>query len=216
MPESAGLYHPYQDPFADFLYNLLFCDDLSLFLQSPPEDGSPPKTIQDATDLTAVANITTDTSQESRVRALAYNLLRAKGWQVPPKVLLGLILEVPLDQGLDTLAVFSDGRIRYINQTGKIVVMETAPPNVHAKAAEVLTAAQTIVDKIGPWAKSRLPPPTPVQADMRMTFLVSDGLYFGQGRFRDLQGDPMSAPVVQSSGQLLQLVVDAALSHKQG
>ncbi len=216
MSESAGLYHPYQDPGADFLYNLLFCDDLALFLQSPPEEGSPLKVIHDATDLAAVAGITVDTSQESRVRALAYNLLRAKGWQVPPKVLLGVILEVPLDNGLDTLAVFSDGRIRYINQSRRIVVMETPPPNVHAKATEVLAAAQTIVDKIGPWAKPRLPPPTPMEADMRMTFLLSDGLYFGQGSFANLQRDPMSAPLVRFSGQLLQLVVDAALSPKQG
>jgi hypothetical protein len=138
-----------------------------------------------------------------------------KGCQVPPKVLLGVILEVPLDQGLDTLAVFSDGRIRYINQSRRIVVMETPPPNVQAIAAEVLAASQTIVDKIGPWAKPRLPPPTPMEADMRMTFLLSDGLYFGQGSFANLQGDPMSAPLVRTSGHLLQLVVDAALSRKQ-
>jgi hypothetical protein len=214
MNEPAGLYHPYHDSSADYLYNLLFCDDSALFLQSPPADGSPLKLIQDASDLNTVANITVDLSQESRVRALAYNLLRAKGWQVPAKVLLGVILEVPLEKGLDTLAVFSDGRVRYINQTGKIVVMETAPPDVHAKAAEVLAAAQTIVDKIGPWDKTRLPPPTTKEADIRMTFLVSDGLYFGQGGFGNLQRDPMSAPLIRSSGQLLQLVVDAALNRK--
>jgi len=212
---TTGHYQPYNDQSADFMYNLLFCDDLSMFLRGevpPPE--SPLRLLHDATDLNAVAAMATDTEQESRVRMLAYNLLRERGWQVPPKVLLEVIFEVPLEGGLDTLAVFSDHRIRYINQTGKILVMEAAPPNVVEKATEVLAAAQTIVDKIGPWDKPRLPPPTADKVDIRMTFLVSDGLYFGQGEFRALGQDPMSAPLIQSSGELIQVVVEAAMSQK--
>jgi hypothetical protein len=215
MTPPTGLYRPYREPSTNFLYNLLFCDDLALFLSAqPPPPDSPLHLIQAATDLNAIAALATDTTQESRVRALAYTLLRQKGWQIPPKLLLGVIFEVPLEHGLDTLAVFSDHRIRYINQTGKILVMETAPPNLLAKATEVLAAAQQIVNQIGPWDKTRLPPPTPKEADIRMTFLVSDGLYFGQGGFQNLERDPMSAPLIRSSGQFLNMVVDTALGTK--
>lgn len=208
-------YQPYRDPSANFLYNLLFCDDLSLFLNHhTPEPGTPMQLIKDATDLNAIAQLTTSVAEESRIRALAYNLLREKGWQIPPKILLGVIFEVPLQQGLDTLAAYADHRIRYLNQSGKVLIMETAPANIAAKTDEVLAAAQTIVNQIGPWDKARLPPPTAKQADIRMTFLVSDGLYFGQGGFANLQRDPMAAPLIHHSGQLLQLVVDAGLSHQ--
>jgi len=44
-----------------------------------------------------------------------------------------------------------------------------------------------------------------------MTFLVSDGLYFGEGPFNALQKDPLGGPVLAKAAQLLQLSVKTAL-----
>jgi hypothetical protein len=210
----VGLHHPYREPSTNLLYNLLFCDDLSLFLQDTVPADSPLRLLQAANDLEAVANLATDASQESRIRALAYNLLRAKGWQVPSKVLLGVIFEIPQQGGLDTLAVYIDRRIRYINQTGKILIIESPVADIANKIREMLAASQQTVNQIGPWDKPRLPPPAAKNADIPMTFLVSDGLYFGQGAFRTLEREAMSAPLIQSAGQLFKMIVDFALGPK--
>jgi hypothetical protein len=44
-----------------------------------------------------------------------------------------------------------------------------------------------------------------------MTFLVSDGLYFGEGPFETLQKDALGGPVLAKAAQLLQLVVEMGL-----
>jgi len=41
-----------------------------------------------------------------------------------------------------------------------------------------------------------------------MTFLVSDGLYFGEGPFGALQQDRMAGPVLAKATQLLQRAVE--------
>lgn len=44
-----------------------------------------------------------------------------------------------------------------------------------------------------------------------MTFLVSDGLYFGEGRFEALQQDAMAGPVLAKASELLQRAVNAVV-----
>jgi hypothetical protein len=49
-----------------------------------------------------------------------------------------------------------------------------------------------------------------------MTFLVSDGLYFGEGPFDLMQRDAMAGPFVAQAAQLLKLVVDTTLARQSG
>jgi hypothetical protein len=202
-PPQQGLHQPYAEPHLNFLYNLLFCDEPGLFRN--PNTGVWPVLLGESPDKPALQAIAADAANEGRVRVLAFNRLRAAGEQVPAKQLLGVIVEVPLQQGLDVLAAFSEGGVRYFNQSGKTAVFEGSGNPVEGLAKELLAASQTIVDRIGPWDKPRLPPP---KAGVRISFLVSDGLYFGEGPFEALQKDPMAGPVLAKAGQLLQRVVD--------
>ncbi len=111
------------------------------------------------------------------------------------------------------LAAYADGSVRYINQTGKLVVFEPAPANVGVQAGKLLAASRAAIAQIGPWQHPRLPPPK--QGKIRLTFLVSDGLYFGEGPLPGMDRDPIAAPVIGEAGKLLQVVVDAALAGKQ-
>jgi hypothetical protein len=72
---------------------------------------------------------------------------------------------------------------------------------VDSKIRQLFRASQVAVDKLGPWDKPRLAPPP--SGAMRLTFLVSDGLYFGQGPMADLQNDPMGGPVVTAATELM-------------
>ena len=199
---------PYRDAATNLIYDLLFCDQLSLFEANHKGDLEPPwKTLfSDNPDFDAIAKIANDKNQESRVRMLAFRALRAAMKEVPPKELLGTIIEVRLPGGLDTLAVFADGSARYINQAGKIIVVEGTPNAFEKEIGQVIKTSKPIVGAIGPWDKARLA--APKKGNIRMTFLVSDGLYFGEGPMDAMQRERMAAPLISAGTTLLLKLVE--------
>jgi len=201
---------PYTEPHLNFLYNLLFCDDVDLFRRSGNAPADEPWRTLLASDPSpaGLRRIADDPHAESRLRALAFRRLREIGFEVPAKILLGTIVEVPLERGLDTLAAFGDGRVRYINQSGAASIFEGGPAIVETLARELIVASLPLVQRIGPWDGARLAPPP--RGTVRLSFVVSEGLYFGQGTFAQLQKDPLGAPVLAKAGELLEAVVAAA------
>jgi len=193
----------YKEESTSLVYNLLFCDRLDLFQQNHKGSLVSPWSVvfAERPDLDLVTSIASDRSQDSRVRMLAFNLLRKAHRDVKEKELLGTIVEVGLPEGLDTLAVFADGGARYINHSGKVVIVEGTPNVFDSEIKQVLTASRPIVAAIGPWDKQRLPPPP--NGTVRMTFLVSDGLYFGQGPTNVMQKEQMAAPLINAATALL-------------
>jgi hypothetical protein len=195
----------------DTIYELLFCDRLELYR---PTDATNPadwqKALFEQSEQTSIARIANDPSQESRVRLLAYRQLSAQGFSVTSKEILGVVVEVGLDSGNDTLAAYADGSVRYINQSGKLAVFEGGPPDVSAQAKELVRVSRATVDKIGPWEQPRREPPS--HGNIRLSFLVADGLYFGEGPYSLLRRDPMAADVIAAAERLLQLSVQAALA----
>ncbi len=133
-----------------------------------------------------------------------------RGFGVASKEVLGVVVEVGLDSGNDTLAAYADGSVRYINQTGKLAVFDGGPPEVSAQAKELVRVSRATVDKIGPWEQPRREPPD--RENIRLSFLVADGLYFGEGPYSLLRRDPMAADVIAAAERLLQLSVQAALA----
>ena len=205
---------PYKEESVDFMYNLLFCDEPSLFNKN--NDGKPTyweEALFINPNEKAIRNVAENTKEESRVRVLAYNWLRENNKPLSKGILLGVIVEVPLESGLDTLAAYSDGRVRYINQTGKLTVVELGGSvDIEKLAMELVNVSVPVVEKIGPWEKDRLPHPE--KGNIRMTFLVSDGLYFGEGPLAIMQNEPMAAPVISKAIQLLQTVVNTTLENQ--
>ena len=204
---------PYGNTAADFMYNLLFCDDRELFRPPGGTEREPWRTLfAEPPNAGALRVLAADRQQEGRVRALAFGRLRELGEAGPAKELLGVVIEHPLEGGLDTLAAYSDGGARYINHTGKMCVIEERIPAVDERLRALLAAARPLVDQIGPWDKPRLPPP-PVGA-VRLSFLVSDGLYFGQGSPAALAKDPLGGAVLAAGARLLEVIVERTLSRQ--
>jgi hypothetical protein len=209
-PPPANITGPYSNSHTNLIYQMLFCDNASLFRAQP---GVQPPPWQDILlgskpDPAAVRGIAEDQTTESRVRMLAFNWLRQNGQEVPKGELLGVIIEIGLERGLDVLAVYADLRVRYINQTGKLAIFEAAPAEVGVQASKVLAEARQVITKIGPWDRPRLPHPP--KGAIRMTFLVSNGLYFGQGPWPGMSRDPVAAALISESAYLLRSVVNAA------
>lgn len=208
---AAEIYKPYAESHANFLYNLLFCDDINLFKTegASTSAGLWGTLLAERPDKAALHGVANDVRNEGRVRSIAFNRLRALGESVPPKQVLGVIVEVPLQNGLDVLAAFSEGGVRYLNQSGKVAIFEGRGNPLETMAKELVALSGPIVSKIGPWDKKRLPPPK--SGSVRVTFLVSDGLYFGEGPFTVLQRDPMAGPVLSSAARLLQRAVEVGI-----
>ncbi len=204
-------YTPYKQPEINQIYNLLFCDQPDAFRQKPGTPLAPWQTtlFHEPVDPGQVRALADDSKNEGRIRALAFNWLRAHGHSVPKGILLGVIVEVPQDGGLDVLAAFSEGGVRYINQSGKLAVVEGGLPATGPVVSQLLQASQSVISRIGPWDKQRLAPPK--KGNIRLTFLVSDGVYFGEGPMSTMQREPMAGPVIQHATELLQIVVNSAV-----
>lgn len=190
LPDVARV-QAYDDRARNEIYNLLFADDVDALKPATPD-----------VDLTTVA---ADDEAESRVRVVAFRRLKTEGKAPhgdPP--LLGVIVEIALDEGLDTLAAYADGRIRYINHAGGMSMVEDGTP-LRAQVDGLLLVSQSIVGKIGPWQGDRLPPPPTGQA--RLTFLVGGDIYFGQAPFAALANDPLAGPVLNTATALLSAIV---------
>lgn len=112
------------------------------------------------------------------------------------------MVEVALDAGLDTLAAYADGGVRYINHAGGVSVVEPGP--LQAQVDVLLASARPVVAAIGPWHGER--PPAPPTGSARLGFLVGDEYYFGQAPTEALAADALAGPVLRAATNLLAAV----------
>jgi hypothetical protein len=200
---------PYKDSSTNFIYNLLFCDNLNLYKEKTQKPYAYPFDIlfSETSTKEDLQKIIDDENSELRIKILAYNKQLASGNKPAKKEVLAVIVEVGLENGLDVLASFNNGTARYINQTGKVLVWETTNDEVANKITnELFAASENIVKQIGVWEKPRLTNPT--KGNVRITFLVSDGLYFGEGPMNVLFSDPMASPALTKATELMQFLTE--------
>ena len=75
--------------------------------------------------------------------------------------------------------------------------------------ATLFANAMDVVTKIGPWDDARRP--QPATGTMRITFLVSDGLYFGEGPINVLFNDALAQPTLNAATELMQYLTEKTL-----
>jgi len=196
---------PYKNSSINFIYNLLFCDDLNLFKQDTKEPYSYPFDILFAenSSVADLQKIIDEINSEPRFKMLAYIQQLARGHNPSKKELLAVIVEVGLEKGLDVLASFSNGTARYINYTEDILVWGTTDdPEANELTRQLFDNSIRIVNQIGAWDKPRRP--NPMKGNVRITFLVSGELYFGEGPIDVLFRDPMASSALTSATKLMQ------------
>jgi len=206
---------PYRDEHTNVIYQLLFCDDAALYGSNMPEPRPYPFDVllSDKSSIADLQKVADDSATEARAKILAYNLQMARGHKPASKELLGVIVEVGLEGGLDTLAAYSDHTARYINYTGSMVIWDNHDDATAGQLIEDLFAkSREIVSKIGPWENPRRP--APAQGMVRLSFLVSDGLYFGEGPVQVLFNDPMANPALMSATALMQFLTNTAMNSR--
>lgn len=206
---------PYQNETLDTLYEMLFCDRLAIFHAQNDNPSEPIlRTIfVDTPDENALLKIADDRSAESRVRAMACTkLLEIGSQQMPNPELLGVIVEVALDGGLDALAAYGDGTARYLNYAENVIIWESPNEQSNALVDNLWHHSINVVNRIGPWDKPRMAPPE--TGMVRLSFLVSGQIYLGQGPMQPFFQDAMAGPVLHAATQLMQYLTETSLANK--
>src|SRR5579864_1299310 len=110
---------------------------------------------------------------EPRHYVQAWHFLRMAGHQPPAecsKQVLGVVVEVGMEEGLDLLAAYPDYSARYYNFSGAGVVWEHPNDMMNEKINALLVASSLVVAHIGPWKSAR--PPAPLTGQVRLCFLT--------------------------------------------
>lgn len=144
---------------------------------------------------------------ESRHYLQAWCGLRELGVQPPAdraKHVYGVVVDVPVNTGLDTLAAYEDRHARYLNFSGAAILWEAPDTRMDGHIEELLSAGRKLAELIGPWEGSR-PAVPPGQA--RISLLTSSGLHFGQAPLAALTEDPMAAPLFDAATRLMQALI---------
>jgi hypothetical protein len=212
-PPSANEFiaGPYADSAINLVYHLLFCDNIELYKTNTPVPLTYPFDIlyAETSDATNLQKIIDDNESDPRVKILACNRLLASGRKPGKKELFAVIVEIGLDNGLDVLASFNNGTARYINQMSKLLIWETTDEMSNQLTEDLFAKSRQIVEQIGPWDQPRRP--HPAKGSVRISFLVSDGLYFGEAPVDVLFSDPLASPALAAATALLKYLTEKSL-----
>lgn len=123
-----------------------------------------------------------------------------------PGGLRGVVLEVDVGGGLDVLAVFPDGRLRYLNHSGRPVIVDAPIPVLAEPTQALWQAAGPAADRARPWVRDGS---LPGREGVRIVFIGREGLRMAQGSFVSLQRDAQFGPVLLSASELLARLTQA-------
>lgn len=202
---------PYSNESTNRIYEMLFCDNAELFRPDKKFLNSYPWDIlfPEVNDTIGLERILDDDNTESRIKILACNKLISEGLKPKKKELLGIVIEIGLKEGLDVLAAYKDGTARYINYTEKMIFWESPAEESNKIIDDLFRESEIVLKQIGPWDKKR--PECPATDIVRISLLVSDGLYFGQGGIDVFFNDSRSAPILKCGSELMNFLIDRSI-----
>ena len=151
------------------------------------------------------------TGAETRIRLLGWSLLRGAGAPLEPATarrVRGVVIDMAVKGGLDTLAGWEDGRARYFNHAGPAVVVEAPVPKVHDACHDLLVAAQHLADNTDPLAGPRPDPPGFGGAAI---WALTDGGIHGVSRSAaGMSLNPLEGPILALGVRLMQRLIEAS------
>ncbi|MDM7916588.1 MAG: hypothetical protein ACE15D_13555 [Candidatus Eisenbacteria bacterium] len=148
---------------------------------------------------------------ESRQTLQAWHFMREMGVEPGPgegKRVRGVVLEVHLPEGLDTLAAYADRTARFLHHGGAVILWEAAGSDatIDGLIDALIEEGQRVADVIGPWAGARRGAPPAGSA--RINMLTASGLHFGEAPLDVLSKDPMGGPVIAAGTRLMRALIE--------
>jgi len=190
---------PYQDQVLNETYNRLFCDNPNLLKDEFEAEyaalfGMKPQKA-------AIRAVVEKAEANPRIRMLAANMLRDSKSAVKENKVLGVVVEVGFPEGLETLAVYADGRIDYISSTGQYKNWQVTGPAAEQAVNYMIYIAQQAVESMPPINHNRMYPPFVDMA--RFSILSTWGMYVGQGTVDSLQKDKVGKNILTVASDIL-------------
>lgn len=159
-------------------------------------------------------SVTPPAEQETRLFAQAWHLARLAG--VDPgsasRRVLGVIVDMHTDEGLDTLAGFLDGSARYLNFSGAGVVWEAPDAEVRRRVDDLLLAGEEVLRLTEPIEPPR--PAAPGHGGAMISVITPGGIHVGAGSVYHLSNDSHGGPVISAAGNLLALLVERSMASQ--
>ena len=149
-------------------------------------------------------------SNEARLRLWAWHNLRQLGKYPSPDLarqVLGVIIEVPVDERMDILAAYADGSARYINHQGGMIVWDSTDETITPLVLTVIREAQPA----GAVQEDRLDDPIPPE-EVRLSMLTPGGLYVWQGQ---AQENESFTRIFASMASLLRALIQMAMEKRR-
>lgn len=148
---------------------------------------------------------------ETRVRLQAWSLARRAGVPLAgdARRIRGVIVDLGLEDGVDTVAAYDDGSARYLNQAGGGIFWDAGQADgadVRAAIARLLEAGQAVVDGTAPSDEERLDPPSNGVAQIWL--LTDGGIHLGMGPANVIGRDALGGPVLGAAFQLVTTLMD--------
>lgn len=207
MPSAAPA--PYTSDALNGLYNLIFCDRTELVESKMQKPYPYPYNVlfSPTSSVEELRSVITDSGTDTRVRIVAWNKLRERSLRNKQRVVLGVVIEIGMENGLDVLAVYDDLAARYINQSGKVLVNEKADIKSGLLIAKMLKSADSLAPNMQP-ADAR--GAFPVKGIVKLTLITTDGLCSAEGGPDVMFQGAKTAPVLRAGTELLQLLMAQA------
>ena len=140
---------------------------------------------------------------ESRQYLQAYHFINElQGFTEDEIKLLGVVAEVSMPEGHDTLAIYADHSAMYYNYSGNTINWEHGDNSLDQLIDNILVQGMDIVAKIGPWKDARPEPPGTKMA--RINFLTSHGLHFGEANQQALFNDALAGKTMYAMLDVMQ------------
>jgi hypothetical protein len=143
-------------------------------------------------------------SMDSRCRLLAASALAELGRVPDDDEWLGVVAEMPLELGLDSLALYADGNIRYVNQSGAVLLYGPADGRLASLATAASEAARLACADATVSARRARPPVVP--GEISFTFLTPRGPRIARARTDGAAGAPIDLLFARLSLLLAALV----------
>ena len=148
---------------------------------------------------------------ETRIRLQAWRIARAVGYDPPVATAArahGVVVEMGLDDGVDSIAAYEDGTARYLNHGGAAIVWEAQEPEVNARIEAMLHAARIVAEQTGPADGTPARPPGPGVASIAV--LTDGGVHLGMGPADVFWRNPIAGPQLATALDLMRTLVDRA------
>jgi hypothetical protein len=209
---AAAMFNPYHGTETNDSYHALFCDDARFYSPRIGERFMSWHAVlcNSNSSPTAVRALALDPRAPSIARALAWHWLRLRSHGVPTYRLNGLVVETGHARGLDTLAVYADGAVRYFEPGGAVVCSQAQDTQLQFAAMHATAVAQSMLRTL-PRASGRLAAPVP-QGNVRLSFVASDGVHVDEGPLSLMVHERLAGRVLEQVDDLRQLV-QAAPRH---